>query len=47
MDEYRLFGGFLSVVEQSQAEAVGEPVAVEFRKPGATSFGDGGGDGKE
>jgi hypothetical protein len=47
MDEYRLFGGFLSVVERSQLEAGGEPVAVEIRKPGAASFGDGDGDGKE
>jgi hypothetical protein len=28
MDEYRLFGGFLSVVERSQTETVGEPESM-------------------
>jgi hypothetical protein len=42
MDEYRLFGGFLSVTEREKQEAVGEPVSapVGDMVPGA------GGDGK-
>ncbi len=47
MDEYRLFGGFLSVVERSQAKAVGDSVSTAMEQPTATLAGDGRGDGKE
>jgi pyruvate-formate lyase-activating enzyme len=47
MDEYRLFGGLLSVVERSQQEAVKEPVGMPGEEPVATSTDKGGRDGKE
>jgi hypothetical protein len=39
MDEYRLFGGFISVVERSRGEAVEEPVSMSVEEPVATSVG--------
>jgi len=39
MDEYRLFGGFISVVEQSRAEPVEEPVSMPVEEPVAPSVG--------
>jgi len=45
MDEYRLFGGFLSVVEQ-QEEAIEEPVSMSVEEPVAIPVG-GRGDGGE
>ncbi len=47
MDEYRLFGGFLSVVDRSQAEVVGEARGTALGEPTATLSGDGRRDGKE
>jgi hypothetical protein len=38
MDEYRLFGGFVSVVEQPQEEAVEEPVGMAVEEPVANSI---------
>jgi len=42
MDEYRLFGGFLSVTEREKQEAAAEPV----REPATSMVGEAGGDGK-
>jgi hypothetical protein len=39
MDEYRLFGGFISVVERSREEPVEEPVSMSVEEPVATSVG--------
>lgn len=47
MDEYRLFGGFLSVTErQKLEEAAKEPVSAPVGEPTATMVGKAGGDGK-
>ena len=47
MDEYRLFGGFLSVVEKSRVEAIREPLGQTLEGSPTRLAGDGRGDGKE
>jgi hypothetical protein len=47
MDEYRLFGGFLSVTDRAKAEGVEAPVDVALEEPAVTLAGGGRGDSKE
>jgi hypothetical protein len=46
MDEYRLFGGFLSVVERSREKATEESVSMPLEEPAAMPV-EGGSEGKE
>jgi hypothetical protein len=47
MDEYRLFGGFLSVVDRAKTEVISETKGAALGEPTASLSGDGRGDGKE
>lgn len=46
MDEYRLFGGFVSVTERQEMEAADAPMSVPVGEPSASMVGEVGGDGR-
>ena len=47
MDEYRLFGGFVSVTERQEMESTNGPTSVPVGEPAVSIVGEPEGDGRE